>query len=499
MNLALRRGACPTLAAPMQTGDGLLARLNPVAEGLSPQQLVGLCEAALRHGNGVVEVTSRGSFQIRGLTQRSAGGLALEIDGLGIAVRSGAPVETGPIAGFDPDEIADPRPLAERIRRDITVAGLEGRLGPKVSVIVDGGGHVGMDELSADVRVNAVLRGPDVTWHVAAGGNVELAREIGTFTGEDACRATLAILTEIAALGRESRASKLPVEKLRSALVRTGNVPDVAPPSVLPDISPSRGEIGRPLRFRQPSGASDEGRGRRDLPISPLEGEMSGRTEGGDAGREPSRDRQFCQGALLLTDGRFATAIALPFGHTRAETLAELVSTASTLGASEIRLGPRRQLLFLCPSEASARSVHEAATSAGLITDPSDPRARIAACPGAPACASGHIPARVMAAEIAKAMPAGLPVELHVSGCEKRCAKPNGDGLTLLGRPDSAALVLGRRGATPLAHVAKERGTAAIGRVLQLVADQRKHGVPDERRMHQLGKDRLAHEFLGRG
>ena len=26
MNLTMRRGACPTLAAPMQTGDGLLAR-----------------------------------------------------------------------------------------------------------------------------------------------------------------------------------------------------------------------------------------------------------------------------------------------------------------------------------------------------------------------------------------------------------------------------------------------------------------------------------------
>ncbi len=31
-----RRGACPALSAPMQTGDGLLVRLNPVAGGLSP-------------------------------------------------------------------------------------------------------------------------------------------------------------------------------------------------------------------------------------------------------------------------------------------------------------------------------------------------------------------------------------------------------------------------------------------------------------------------------
>jgi precorrin-3B synthase len=188
----------------------------------------------------------------------------------------------------------------------------------------------------------------------------------------------------------------------------------------------------------------------------------------------------------------------LPFGHTRAEALIDFVQTAASLGVPEVRFAPRRRLLLLCPSEASANSICEVAASAGFITDPADPRARIAACPGSPACASGHIPARAMAAEIASTMPAGLAVELHVSGCEKRCAMPGGHGLTLLGRADSAALVLGARGATPLAHVAKEHGAAAIGRVLQLIAEERKRGVPDERRMHRLGKDRLAQAFLGK-
>ena len=48
----------------------------------------------------------------------------------------------------------------------------------------------------------------------------------------------------------------------------------VAPPSVLPDISPAWGEI------KHVSG---------DWLISPLAGEMSGRTEGGDVGRIPGR------------------------------------------------------------------------------------------------------------------------------------------------------------------------------------------------------------------
>ncbi|RWN30469.1 MAG: propionyl-coenzyme A carboxylase alpha polypeptide [Mesorhizobium sp.] len=48
----------------------------------------------------------------------------------------------------------------------------------------------------------------------------------------------------------------------------------------MPDISPTRGEIGCHLHLRQ----SPTSHGRRrssELPISPQAGEMSGRTEGG--------------------------------------------------------------------------------------------------------------------------------------------------------------------------------------------------------------------------
>jgi sulfite reductase beta subunit-like hemoprotein len=125
----------------MQTGDGLLARLNTVAGGLSPKALIGLCESALRHGSGIVEVTARGSVQIRGLTPRSAQALARDVDALEIEIRSGMPVETGPLAGMDAEEITDPRPLASEIRNAIARDGLAARLGPKVCVVVDGGGR----------------------------------------------------------------------------------------------------------------------------------------------------------------------------------------------------------------------------------------------------------------------------------------------------------------------------------------------------------------------
>ncbi|CDZ25794.1 diaminohydroxyphosphoribosylaminopyrimidine deaminase [Neorhizobium galegae] len=59
------------------------------------------------------------------------------------------------------------------------------------------------------------------------------------------------------------------------------------PPSGLPAISPSRGKIGwsarvaLPLLSQAPFCADEVRRGARSESISPLEGEMSGRTEGG--------------------------------------------------------------------------------------------------------------------------------------------------------------------------------------------------------------------------
>ena len=65
------RGRCPTLAAPMLTGDGWLVRLR-AGGGLTAAQAAGLAAAAGRLGNGRIEVTGRGSLQVRGLTPETA-------------------------------------------------------------------------------------------------------------------------------------------------------------------------------------------------------------------------------------------------------------------------------------------------------------------------------------------------------------------------------------------------------------------------------------------
>src|SRR5262249_52390927 len=102
----LRRGACPGLSTPMQTGDGLLARLTPTGT-VALDAMAGLAAAARRCGNGIIEITSRGSIQVRGLTHESAPAFADAVAALGIPAQDGVPVIADPLAGLDPREVVD--------------------------------------------------------------------------------------------------------------------------------------------------------------------------------------------------------------------------------------------------------------------------------------------------------------------------------------------------------------------------------------------------------
>lgn len=420
MNAMSRRGACPTLSTPMQTGDGLLARLNPIAGGLSPNTLIGLCESALRQGNGIVEVTARGSLQIRGLTPFSARQLAGEVEQLGIAVRTGVPVEIGPLAGLDPSEITDPRPLADAIRAATASAGLAKRLGPKVSVVVDGGGHLTMDTIIADVRLVAQKRGSETVWLLATGGDAATAIQQGIVPEATACDAAIAILQAVATLGKEARA-----RDLRAA------------DEILP--------VGL---------------------ISPLEGKMSGRTEGGIS-------KHFPFGIILLANATLALGIALPFGAMPAGKLIELSRAALDEGTADIRPAPARSLLFLGLSEDACHHLQDTAAALGFITDPTDPRLHIAACPGTPACASGKIETRAIAEQVAATVPDFFDgsCTLHISGCAKGCAHPGKAALTLVGRDGASGLVVnGRANALSPDNTSCDdaaRGLAAIANLVQ--------------------------------
>jgi precorrin-3B synthase len=147
-----------------------------------------------------------------------------------------------------------------------------------------------------------------------------------------------------------------------------------------------------------------------------------------------------------MRDGALAIGVGLPFGHTHATALTELVCVAARHGAGAVRPSPDRTLLFTSVPPLNAGSLIAAAERLGFVVDADDPRRRIAACPGAPACTSGLIPARTLAYALAPLLTPVLTPEhngvlLHISGCPKGCAHPQPAALTLIGTPQGCGVV----------------------------------------------------------
>jgi precorrin-3B synthase len=453
-----RRGACPALSAPMQTGDGLLVRLNPITQGLPPKTLIGLCKSAMRHGNGIIEVTARGSVQIRGLTETSAQLLAEGVDALGISVRTGVPVETGPLAGLDPTEIADPTPLAESIREAIATRRLSERLGPKVSVVVDGGGMFCMDSVQADIRLIA----DDGAWQLSIAGDAATATFLRNVSTEDATAAAISILESIAKLGREARA--------RDSIPLTNG-----PSSPCRDLLPASGEkeIAR------------------DVPASSFSPFAGRRSRQGDEG-------QIAKLGIVDLGKAHALSIALSYGSVTAETLTTLCEAAAAHGASEIRPALQRRLIILGLSAQACAALQAESAVLGFITNASDPRRSIAACPGAPACASGQIETREIAERIAEQSGDVLDpsVTLHISGCAKGCAHPAASALTIVGGENGAGFVVcGTAKGLPASYTPRYEPANGFGRVAKLIRMQRSAGETTAATLAKIGAARLAAAF----
>jgi precorrin-3B synthase len=438
-----RRGACPGLSAPMPTGDGLLVRLIPTGT-IALDAFAALCAAARSHGNGIIEVTARGSVQIRGLTPASAPRFAAAIAALGIAADDGVPVLTNPLAGIGAQETLDAGALAADLRHTLSAASITKKLAPKVSIAVDGGGALSLDALAADVRLRAEALAGSVMLRVGVGGDGASATHVGVVAPVHAVAAAMRLLEIIANHGRDARA--------RDVLAAEG-------------VAPFRDALAsclaaRPAAASDPRSETEVGHGRDDR-------------GGDDNGR-----RRDAIGIHVLRDGLLACGIGLGFGHADSQSLEAMIEAARDAGASGVRAAPGRVLIVIGPSAAAASFVR-AAERLGFIVRADDPRRHVVACAGAPACASAHIAARVMAPSIGAAaaplVSQGLTV--HVSGCAKGCAHPGPAVLTIVGTAAGCALIAeGRAGESPERIVPMSELSQAIAGAARELAAEAHHG-----------------------
>jgi precorrin-3B synthase len=142
--------------------------------------------------------------------------------------------------------------------------------------------------------------------------------------------------------------------------------------------------------------------------------------------------------------GRIAGAafgLGLPFGAFDGDALADL---AERHGDGSLRLTPWRAVVV---SAVTAPDALAAEAAQNFIVSAGDPRRRVFACPGAPACASATVATRPAALAWAAL---GRTCDVHVSGCEKGCAHPGPAAITLVGGGGRYSLVRdGRAGDAP--------------------------------------------------
>jgi precorrin-3B synthase len=442
-----RRGACPGLSAPMPTGDGLLARLMTGATiGLTAAAALGA--AAGRHGNGIIEITARGSIQVRGLTPASAAAFADAVSALAIDAADGVPILTDPLAGLAPAPVpaVDAHALAAALRQRLVASSFADLLGPKVSVVIDGGCALHLDAVRADLRLRADAG--FARWHVALGGDAKSATPIGLVAATDAVETLMRLIETLAQHGPQMRA--------RDVVLRygTGDFRSAMADLLIEASNP----VARP-------------------PSDPV-------------------------GIHPLGDGNVALGVGLAFGHTDADALAGLIEAAARAGAGGLRTAPGRALLVTGVAADTAPALAARAESLRFITRRDDPRRNIVACAGAPICAAAEIPARTLAPLIVNAAGSLLDesLTLHLSGCPKGCAHPGACALTIVGNPSGCGLVVDgsarQQSGAPIA--AADLPTALAG-IARAVARLRRPGEASAETLARLGAAQVATIFVRPG
>jgi precorrin-3B synthase len=403
----VRRGACPGLSVPIPTGDGLLARLLPTGT-IALDAFARLCAAARQHGNGIIEITARGSIQVRGLSAASTIRFAETIAGLDIAASDGIPVLSNALAGLGADEILDAGETAEALRRALAKTPLPRHLAPKVSVIVDGGGVLGLGNLAADVRLYAERGDEEPVFRVGVAGDQTTAMALGTVELDRAIEVTLRLLDVICRSGHAARARDIVAADAGAEFRATIADFLIADPPASPGVRKSGDPIGE----------------------------------------------------HRLRDGTFARGFGLAFGHADAAALTELIEAAAAAGAIGLRAAPGRALMMVGLTQEAASALAATAETLGFVVRADDPRRFVFACAGAPICSSAHIPARALAPRVAEiaAPQLGTKFDIHISGCPKGCAHAKPAALTIVGTDQGCALIA--------------NGNARGGRFALVAADQ---------------------------
>ncbi|MFN3853452.1 MAG: NirA family protein [Phreatobacter sp.] len=387
--------------APAQ--DSFMLRMRLPNGILKAQQLAGCAELAERFGGGYLHVTTRANLQMREIRPENARLLLEELMDLGIVAKgSGADnirnVTGSPLAGIDPVELIDTRPLCRQWHFHILNSRVLYGLPRKFNVAFDGGGLSPALEETNDIGFQAVAVreggavAPGIYLRIVLGGisgHRDLARPTGAFCRPDEATALAdAIVRVFIDHGDRSNRNRARLKYLLDA-----------------------------WGFERFLTAVEDRLGRRLVRID----------EALIAPRAPT-DRYAHVGVhRQRQDGLNWIGVVMNVGRLSRDQATGLAAIAGELGDGDIRLTVWQNLILSGIPDGKVAAAEARIAALGLSTRVTPIRAGLVACTGNAGCKFAAANTKRHALEIADRVEArvaiDVPVNIHLTGCHHSCAQ----------------------------------------------------------------------------
>ena len=401
------------------TPGRFMVRLRLPNGVISAEQLAVLAEAIDRCGDhGSADITTRQNIQLRGLLLEDMAPLMAELERVGLTSRQSGHdnprnITGNPLAGIDPDEFIDTRPLVEAIQ-----AALLGPAGPrnlprKFNVAV--GGAPDSFLLHNDLAFLPAHHNGELGFTVMVGGffsaqRNELAIPLGLWLRADQLPGfTLAVLRHYELHGNRKQRNKsrlmylidqLGLDAYRQAVLDTWA-------AIAPDLPPQH--RGDPSAAFPHDGSHLVARAPRD-----------------GLGVQPQKQT-----------GLHWVGLHVPMGRLDAAAMLELARMARSYGSGELRLTEAQNALLVDVPTDRIEALLAEPLLQRFRPDPSALQAEAVSCTGNAYCSFALIPtkgtAQAVLEELERRVELPHAVRMHWTGCPNACGQPYMGQIGLMG------------------------------------------------------------------
>ncbi len=391
--------SCPGLFYTTAAQDGHLIRIRVPGGLLTSQQCRVLLQLCDRLGKQAIDITNRANLQIRGLSEPLPEALLSQLQQAKLAaplsqVDHLRNIMASPLAGIDPTQLIDTRPLVSALDEYLSSQPALASLSAKFSLGLDGGEQVSIRQQPNDLRLIAVQAEAGVEFQLKISGMDETG---SILLNPSDCVAVVAAIAHAYqnALEPASQACLKHQARLKQVVQTLGSEAFLA-----------RVQAYLPFPLRRTSALS-----------------LGAANFAPPIGIFPQAQA-----------GQSALGIALPLGRLEINQLEQLANLADGYGSGSLRLTAWRSLILTDLADADLLTVKQQVESLGVSTRKTSIWAGLMACSGKTGCASSltdtQTDAMAIAAELDRL---DLPLTIHFSGCPKSCAHHGSSDITLVG------------------------------------------------------------------